>query len=59
MLTDLAGEHVYKIKLHAKPIDGEANRALIDFLHILLDVPKRAIAIISGQTARLKVVEVE
>ena len=47
------------IRLNAPPVDGAANDALIAFLSEVLDVPRRAIAIVSGQTSRDKRVRVE
>ena len=47
------------IRLNAPPVDGAANEALIAFLSDILDVPRRSIAIVSGQTSRDKRVRVE
>ncbi len=48
-----------KIAIKARPIDGEANEALITFLAELGGVPKRSIEILSGQTSRTKRMEVD
>ncbi len=48
-----------KIAIKARPIDGEANEALITFLAELGGVPKRSIEILSGQTSRTKRLEVD
>ena len=47
------------IRLNAPPVDGAANEALIAFLSDILDVPRRSIAIVSGQTSRDKRVRVD
>ena len=47
------------IRLNAPPVDGAANDALIAFLSDVLDVPRRSIAIVGGQTSRDKRVRVE
>lgn len=47
-----------KIRLQAPPVDGKANQALIDFLSDALNVPRSAIAIVSGGTGRNKRVAV-
>jgi uncharacterized protein len=47
-----------KIKVTAKPIEGEANAALIELLAEALDVSKSAINIRRGETSRNKVVEI-
>lgn len=54
--TEVAGLHgdCLKIRLAARPIDGEANACLIAFLASALGVPKRSVSIESGATARRK-----
>ena len=47
------------IRLAAAPVDGAANDALIAFLSDVLDVPRRSIAIVSGEASRDKRVRVE
>jgi len=43
-----------KLSITVAPQDGRANRALIQFLAGLLDIPKSSIQLVSGQTSRLK-----
>jgi uncharacterized protein len=50
---------IIKIKLHAPPVGGAANEELIEALSEEFGVKKRAIKIISGQSSRNKVVEIE
>jgi uncharacterized protein (TIGR00251 family) len=47
-----------KIRLRAPPVDGKANAALRAFLAEALDVPERAVTLLSGETGRLKRVRV-
>jgi uncharacterized protein (TIGR00251 family) len=56
----IAGIHdgAVRIRLTAPPVEGAANEALISFLSGVLRVPKRDIELVSGQTARSKVVSV-
>ena len=49
----------YKVALRARAVDGKANEALIDFLSTETGAPKSAIHIVSGQTNRCKVVEID
>ena len=51
-------DDVLKIKLHAQPIEGKANEALVRFLADLLDVPKSAVTITHGHTGRRKTIEI-
>jgi hypothetical protein len=58
--TEVAGLHgeALKIRLHAPPVDGKANDALIAFLAERLGVPKARVVLESGQTSRSKRVRV-
>jgi len=58
--TEFAGLHgdALKIRLAAPPVDGKANEALLRFLADVLDLPKSAVTLKSGQTSRRKVLEV-
>ena len=47
------------IRLAAAPADGAANAELIAFLSDLLDIPKRSIAIVSGEKSRQKRVRID
>ena len=42
------------VRLSAPPIDGQANDALIVLVARTLDVPRRAVSIVSGERARRK-----
>lgn len=48
-----------KVKVHAPPVEGKANEALCAFLAETLDLPKRAVTVLRGDTSRQKVVRVE
>lgn len=47
-----------KVKIAAPPVDGEANEELIRFLSKWFEVPKRQIEIISGETAKNKIIRI-
>jgi uncharacterized protein (TIGR00251 family) len=51
---DEAGERVLKIAVTAVPEDGKVNKAVIALLAKRLKLPKSAITIASGETARRK-----
>ena len=48
-----------KIALQAPAVDGKANEALIEFLSKMLDVKKKNIFIVTGQTSRCKVILIQ
>ena len=47
-----------KVRVTAPPVEGLANKALIDFLSHSLKTSRRNVCIISGHTSRTKVVEI-
>jgi uncharacterized protein (TIGR00251 family) len=44
-----------KIAVHAPPVEGRANEALIAFLAELFTLPRRDVVLLSGETNRSKV----
>ena len=48
-----------KVQVHAPPVAGAANAALIELLAETLGVPRRAIRIVRGKTGRTKLIEVQ
>ena len=48
----------FKVKLTAAPVDGEANKKLIEFLSKELKIAKSRISIIKGGKNRNKIVEI-
>ncbi len=52
------GRPVLKARVRAAPEDGKANAALIEFLAKALRVPKSAVTLASGQTSRVKSLEI-
>lgn len=47
-----------KVRVSAPPVDGAANAAVIEVIADWLEVPRRAVRIVSGERTRSKVVEV-
>jgi uncharacterized protein (TIGR00251 family) len=48
-----------KVKIHAPPLEGRANEALCDFLAAQLDLPRKAVAVLRGDTSRQKLLRIE
>ena len=47
-------EGALKVRLHAPPVDGQANQALIEWLADVLGIAIRDISVLRGTTARRK-----
>lgn len=45
-----------KIKITAQPVDGKANKALIEFLSKQFKIPKTSIEILRGETSKEKTI---
>lgn len=52
-------EDLWVVRLVAPPVDGKANKALIDFLAQELDVAKSRIEVIKGLKSRHKTIMIE
>ena len=52
------GRAVLKVRVRARPIEGEANAALVRLLARTLGVAVRDVRLVSGTTARIKRLEV-
>ena len=48
-----------KARVAAPPVEGEANAALVKLLAKALGVPRSAVRIASGETARVKILEID
>lgn len=49
-----SGQQVLRLRLHALPIDGKANQALVKWLAGCLGVPQQAVTLNRGETSRRK-----
>jgi uncharacterized protein (TIGR00251 family) len=47
-----------KIRLTAAPVEGQANKALVEFLAEVLDIAKSKIEIIGGLSGRIKLITI-
>ena len=48
-----------KVKVHAPPVEGRANEVLCDFLAETLQVPRRAVTVLRGDTSRQKLIRID
>jgi uncharacterized protein YggU (UPF0235/DUF167 family) len=56
---DSAGRPLLKLRVSAAAADGAANAAVIALLAKAVGRPKSALRIVSGDTARVKLIEIE
>lgn len=59
--TEVAGilDQELKVRVAAPPVDSAANEALVEFIAKKLDLPRRAVTLVRGQTSRHKVLKIE
>ena len=57
--VDAEGRPVLKVRVRARPVEGEANAALIRLLAKFLSVPRSTVSLARGGQSRLKMVEVD
>lgn len=58
-IVEILDDGTLKIRLTAPPLEGRANRVLIQFLAEVLSVPESRIDIVAGETGRNKLVTIE
>jgi uncharacterized protein (TIGR00251 family) len=59
--TGVDGLHdgALRVRLAAPPVDGKANEVLTHWVADGLDLPRRAVTLVRGQTARRKWLEID
>ena len=57
-ISEIQEDGTIKIRLKAAPVEGQANKALIEFLSEILDIPKSKIEIVAGQSGRDKLITI-
>jgi uncharacterized protein len=56
---DADGRPYLKVRVASPPVDGAANAALLAFVAKILKVPRSAVRLAAGDTARLKRLELD
>lgn len=51
-------EGALRVRVKAPPVDGAANSALVQLLAKVLGISKSSVALVSGATARNKIIEI-
>ncbi|WP_285673413.1 DUF167 domain-containing protein [Paralimibaculum aggregatum] len=57
-LAEIDGRPVLRLRVASPPVDGAANAALVKLVAKTLGVPRSAVRIASGETARIKTLEI-
>lgn len=57
----ISGAHngALKVKITAPPVEGAANRAVVEFLSTLLKLPKSRLHIVAGEKSRDKILFID
>lgn len=56
--VDAEGRPVLKVRVRARPVEGEANTALLTLMARTLDVPRSAVSLERGGQSRTKMIAV-
>ena len=48
-----------KVKIKAQPVEGKANKYLVEYLSAVLALPKSKIVLMKGETNSFKTLEIE
>lgn len=48
-----------KVKIKAQPVEGKANKYLVQYLSEVLGIPKSKITLLKGETNSFKTLEIE
>jgi uncharacterized protein (TIGR00251 family) len=57
-IVDAEGRDRVAVRLAAPPVDHAANKALVELIAALLDVPRSRVEIVSGELSRLKTLRI-
>ena len=57
-IADIMADGTVKIKLKSAPEKGKANEELIELLSDSFEIPRQNIKILTGETARTKLIEI-
>ena len=57
--VDAEGRPVLKVRVRARPVEGEANAALVKLIAKALGVPKSAVVVQRGGQSRTKMLVIE
>jgi hypothetical protein len=47
-------KNILKLNISAPPVDGKANKAIIEFIAQYFKLPKKSVQIVGGEISRLK-----
>lgn len=56
-LIDFCDEYI-KVKIMARAVEGKANKAIIEYLSDILNIPKSKITIVNGEKSSIKTIAI-
>jgi len=59
MIAGRMPDGTWRVKVQSPPVEGAANRCLVKYLAEIAGVPKSRVKIVSGETSRHKIVDIE
>jgi len=48
-----------KVKIKAQPVEGKANKYLVEYLSVVLSLPKSKIVLLKGESNAFKTLEID
>jgi len=55
----MEGEGIFRVYVNAPPVDGKANKALIEILAEHFKIRKSSVKIIRGEKSREKIIQID
>ncbi len=57
-IAEIMSDGTLKVRVTAPPVEGKANKAVIDLIADVLDVPASSVEIVAGATSREKLISI-
>lgn len=57
-IAEIMGDGTLKVRVTAPPVEGKANKAVIDLIAEVLDVPASSVEIVAGARSREKLISI-
>ena len=57
--VEKVSDHEYTVRVNVPPVEGKANKRIIELLSEYFDVPKSKISLVNGEKSKKKVFEIK